>query len=56
MPSLDAQLRARVHEGPYADTQILVTDEDAPPVTAGAVLAARDACLYDPLGLTTALR
>ena len=52
MPSLDAQLRARVHEGPYADTQILVTDEDAPPVTAGAVLAARDACLYDPLGLT----
>jgi hypothetical protein len=25
-------------------------------VTAGAVLAARDACLYDPLGLTTPLR
>ena len=55
MPSLDRQLRARVHEGPYADTQILITDEDAPPVTAGAVLAARDACLYDPLGLTTPL-
>jgi predicted NBD/HSP70 family sugar kinase len=54
MPSLDRQLRARVHEGPYADTQILVTDED-PPVTAGAVLAARDACLYDPLALTTPL-
>ena len=55
MPSLDRQLRARVDEGPYADTQILVTDED-PPVAAGAVLAARDACLYDPLGLTTPLR
>jgi predicted NBD/HSP70 family sugar kinase len=55
MPSLDRQLRARVHEGPYADTQILVSDED-PPVTAGAVLAARDACLYDPLALTTPLR
>ena len=27
-----------------------------PPVTAGAVLAARDACLYDPLSLTTPLR
>jgi len=54
MPSLDRQLRARVDEGPYADTQILVTVED-PPVTAGAVLAARDACLYDPLGLTTPL-
>ena len=54
MPSLDKQLRARVHEGPYADTQILVTD-DSPPVTAGAVLAARDACLYDPLALTTPL-
>jgi predicted NBD/HSP70 family sugar kinase len=55
MPSLDRQLRARVHEGPYADTQILVTNED-PPVAAGAVLAARDACLYDPLTLTTPLR
>ncbi|GAB2590381.1 ROK family protein [Microlunatus antarcticus] len=55
MPALDRQLRARVHEGPYADTQILVTDQD-PPVTAGAVLAARDACLYDPLALTTPLR
>ena len=55
MPALDRQLRARVHEGPYADTQILVTDDD-PPVTAGAVLAARDACLYDPLALTTPLR
>ena len=55
MPSLDRQLRARVHEGPYADTQILVTEQD-PPVTAGAVLAARDACLYDPLALTTPLR
>ena len=56
MPSLDRQLRARVHEGPYADTQILVAEEGAPPVTEGAVLAARDACLYDPLGLTTPLR
>lgn len=55
MPALDRQLRARVHEGPYADTQIMVTNED-PPVTAGAVLAARDACLYDPLALTTPLR
>ena len=55
MPALDRQLRARVHVGPYADTQILVTDED-PPVCLGAVLAARDACLYDPLGLTTQLR
>jgi predicted NBD/HSP70 family sugar kinase len=55
MPALDRQLRARVHEGPYADTQILVTDDD-PPVTAGAVLAARDTCLYDPLALTTPLR
>ena len=56
LPCLDRQLRARVHEGPYADTQILVTTEDTPPVTSGAVLAARDACLYDPLGLTTPLR
>lgn len=56
MPALDRQLRARVHEGPYAGTQIIVTDEPAPPVAAGAVLAARDACLYDPLGLTTPLR
>lgn len=55
MPALDRQLRARVHEGPYADTQILVTDQD-PPVTAGAVLAARDACLYDPLAFTTPMR
>ena len=55
MPALDGQLHARVHEGPYADTRILVTSED-PPVTAGAVLAARDACLYDPLALTTPLR
>ncbi|SDV04263.1 Sugar kinase of the NBD/HSP70 family, may contain an N-terminal HTH domain [Microlunatus sagamiharensis] len=56
LPALDRQLRARVHEGPYADTRILVTDEAEPPVAAGAVLAARDACLYDPLGLTTPLR
>lgn len=52
MPAVERQLQVRTEEAPYAGTQILVLDEAAPQVAAGAVLAARDACLYDPLRLT----
>ena len=49
MPTLNAELNIRQRHPPYANTRILAIDDEAQPVTAGAVLAARDLCLNDPL-------
>lgn len=51
-PALDRRVPVRTGESLYADTQLHMLPVGGHPVSAGAVLAARDACLADPLGLT----
>jgi predicted NBD/HSP70 family sugar kinase len=55
MAAVDRRLQIRREAAPYDGTQLLVLDHGLPRVADGAVLAARDACLYDPLGLTRPL-
>jgi predicted NBD/HSP70 family sugar kinase len=55
MAAVDRRLQVRREVAPYGDTQLLALDHGLPQVADGAVLAARDACLYDPLGLTRPL-
>jgi predicted NBD/HSP70 family sugar kinase len=55
MAALERRLEVRREVAPYGGTQLLALDHGLPQVADGAVLAARDACLYDPLGLTRPL-
>ncbi len=47
-----ATISQRVGTAAFAETTVLALDEVFPRVLGGAGLAARDACLYDPLNLT----
>ncbi len=51
-PAMDRRVQVRTGEGVYADTQVHLVPAGGHPVSEGAVLAARDACLANPLGLT----
>lgn len=55
VPALEARLGTRLSAAPYAETRILALGDGTPQVAAGGVIAARDACLYHPLGLTEPL-
>lgn len=52
MPPIQRRIENRLSIAAFAATTIVALEESQPRVVAGAVLAARDACLYDPLGLT----
>jgi predicted NBD/HSP70 family sugar kinase len=52
LPRLRERLVHRLATPGYADTEILALEGLAPRTVNGATLAARDACFYDPLGLT----
>ena len=52
LPRLRERLAHRLATPGYAETEILALEGLAPRTVNGAVLAARDACFYDPLGLT----
>lgn len=52
LDSINATLAHRVGVSAFAGTTVLALDQILPRVVGGAALAARDACLYDPLTLT----
>jgi predicted NBD/HSP70 family sugar kinase len=55
MPAVEAAIAERVRVGPFSGTTVVALPTILPRVVGGATLAARDSCLYDPLGLTTPL-
>ena len=55
MDSIQERISHRVAIPAFAGTKIVAVDQDVSRVVGGAVLAARDACFYDPLALTRAL-
>ena len=52
LPRLRERLAHRLATPAYADTEILALEGLPPRTVKGALMAARDACFYDPLGLT----
>lgn len=52
MPSLEERLASRIASPAYATTRIVALDQISPRVVGGAVLAARDEVLAEPLHLT----
>jgi predicted NBD/HSP70 family sugar kinase len=52
MSSIEERISHRVTIPAYAETKIVAVEPNVPRVVGGAVLAARDACFYDPLTLT----
>lgn len=52
-PAVEVAIAERVRVGAFSDTTVVALPTILPRVVGGATLAARDACLYDPLGLTT---
>jgi predicted NBD/HSP70 family sugar kinase len=52
MPTLRERLAIRLAAPAYAGTEIMALRELGPRSVQGALLSARDACLYDPLALT----
>ena len=52
MPGVEAAIAERVRVGTFRGTTVVALPAILPRVVGGATLAARDACLYDPLGLT----
>ena len=52
MDSIKERIAHRVTIPAFTDTKIVAVEQDVPRVVRGAVLAARDACFYDPLHLT----
>jgi len=52
MDSIKERISHRVTIPAFADTKIVAVEQNVPRVVRGAVLAARDACFYDPLHLT----
>ena len=52
MDSIKERIAHRLAIPAFADTTIVAVEQHVPRVVRGAVLAARDACFYDPLHLT----
>jgi predicted NBD/HSP70 family sugar kinase len=52
MASIEERIARRLAIPAFAETKIVAVDQNVPRVVGGAVLAARDACFYDPLTLT----
>ena len=52
LPTIGESLSRRLELAAYADTSIVALDPVVPRSVNGAILAARDACFYDPLTLT----
>jgi len=52
MTSIEERIAHRLAIPAFASTQVVAVDQNVPRVVGGAVLAARDACFYDPLTLT----
>jgi len=55
LPPMKARLGERLSIAAFADTQLLAVEQGVPREVAGATLAARDACFYDPMALTRPL-
>jgi predicted NBD/HSP70 family sugar kinase len=55
MDSIQERIARRVTIPAFADTNVVAVEQHVPRVVGGAVLAARDACFYDPLALTRPL-
>ncbi|HEX6760071.1 MAG TPA: ROK family protein, partial [Propionibacteriaceae bacterium] len=51
MASIEERIARRLAIPAFAETKVVAVDQNVPRVVGGAVLAARDACLYDPLTL-----
>ena len=56
LPSLNERIASRLELEGYAGTSIVAVDQAVPRAVGGAILAARDACFYDPLALTRPVR
>jgi predicted NBD/HSP70 family sugar kinase len=56
MPNIEARLVLRTAIAAFASTEIVALDTIVPRVVRGGALAARDACLNDPLHLTRVIR
>ena len=52
MASIEERIARRLAIPAFAETKVVAVDQNVPRVVGGAVLAARDACFYDPLTLT----
>jgi predicted NBD/HSP70 family sugar kinase len=52
MPSIEERIADRLAIPAFAGTTVVAVEPTVPRVVGGAVLAARDACFYDPLTLT----
>jgi predicted NBD/HSP70 family sugar kinase len=52
MASIEERIARRLTIPAFAETKVVAVEQDVPRVVGGAVLAARDACFYDPLTLT----
>jgi predicted NBD/HSP70 family sugar kinase len=55
MTSIEERIAHRLAIPAFAATRVVAVEENVSRVVAGAVLAARDACFYDPLTLTRPL-
>jgi predicted NBD/HSP70 family sugar kinase len=55
MASIEERIARRLAIPAFAETKVVAVDQNVPRVVGGAVLAARDACFYDPLTLTRPL-
>jgi predicted NBD/HSP70 family sugar kinase len=55
MDSIQERISHRVAIPAFAGTKIVAVEQNPSRVIGGAVLAARDACFYDPLALTLPL-
>ena len=52
MTSIEERIAHRLAIPAFAATNVVAVEQSVPRVVGGAVLAARDACFYDPLSLT----
>ena len=55
MTSIEERIGHRLAIPAFASTRVVAVEQNVSRVVAGAVLAARDACFYDPLSLTRPL-
>jgi predicted NBD/HSP70 family sugar kinase len=55
LPSIDERIAHRLAIPAFSATKVVAVEQNVPRVVGGAVLAARDACFYDPLRLTRPL-
>ena len=55
MTSIEERIGHRLAIPAFAATRVVAVEQNVSRVVAGAVLAARDACFYDPLTLTRPL-